>query len=64
MATYTALEAMNLIDTSFGSDMLDSEEESDIDEDPSLPSRSAAGPEVHYTRTNLFAESSTCTPLH
>ena len=37
MATYTALEAMNLLDTSFGSDMLDSEEESDIEEDPSFP---------------------------
>ena len=37
MATYMALEAMNLLDTSFDSDTLDSEEESDIEEDPSFP---------------------------
>ena len=37
MATYTALEAIYMLDTLFGSDILVSDEESDIEEDPSFP---------------------------
>ena len=36
MATYTAQEAVSLLDTSF-SDILESDSEEDIEEDPSFP---------------------------